>query len=170
MNCAPTVCSRRDQIVQRDGTCRSCIPSQIPDVTQRNCIAKPEADPGVPPSTGRRKKISLVSISPLDRVLNQATEQDEITVRVGCGDEDLKFIRHDDYDYTFKVDDVNHIVCQDGSRATSPDACPIRQELECGPGQAYTIELFNRNGSVKGLEFKSLGFFKVTKSMLECMD
>jgi len=72
---------------------------------------------------GRRKSISMVSISPLDRLLSQANEKDEIAMRVGCGNAEgrivtstgLLAINHQDWDFDFSIDDVNKIKCQDGS-------------------------------------------------------
>jgi hypothetical protein len=77
----------------------------------------------------RQKRISLRSVAPLDRLLNQATELDEITVRVGCSttkgtpindrDESYVYINNryghglemNHYDFTFEVDNVNKVTC-----------------------------------------------------------
>ena len=52
--------------------------------------------------------MKLMSIAPLDRLLSQAKQRDEITVRVGCGDDDGK-MQKKDFDFTFEVKDVNVI-------------------------------------------------------------
>lgn len=47
------------------------------------------------------------------------------------------------------------------------ESCEVQRDpLECGAGRAFTIEIFN---AANLGDIKSLGFFKVTKEMLECM-
>jgi hypothetical protein len=46
-------------------------------------------------------------------------------------------------------------------------ACQIGGDtLQCGPGKAYTLELFNNANKA---DIQSLGFFKLTREMLQCM-
>jgi len=73
----------------------------------------------------RRKEISLVSISPLDRILNQATQRDQIIIRVGCDDDFNKFQRRD-YDFDFNTNSINKVTCQNGKMLDNPgQACQI---------------------------------------------
>ena len=113
------------------------------------------------PATGREKDISFVSISPLDRLLNQATQRDEIIARVGCDNEEGK-IQKRDYDFDFSTDHVNKVTCQNGKTINDDrSACQIGKDtLKCGPGKAYTVEIFNNANKA---DIKSLGFFKLTR-------
>jgi hypothetical protein len=97
-SCIQTPCAR-GFIVEVDGQCRSCLQGKVADPTGRNCVP-PECDTDyiykaessgcvlkerpIPESTERRKSISMVSISPLDRVLSQFTQKDQLIMRVGC--------------------------------------------------------------------------------------
>jgi len=58
----------------------------------------------------RKKEISFVSISPLDRLLNQATQKDDIIARIAC-DDDKDQIQKDDYEFSFDTTKVNKITC-----------------------------------------------------------
>jgi hypothetical protein len=132
-NCIPvTSCPTRFEVVELDGRCRQCLNGFVSDMSGRRCI-EPNCGPGYSfnrdqascvkdqvPKDGRRKQISLVSISPLDRLLNQATERDEIIVRVGCTKydrtdpvflNDASDLQLDDFDFDFEVDSVNRIHC-----------------------------------------------------------
>ena len=130
----------------------------------------------------------MLSISPLDRLLNQATQEDEITVRIGCStakgtpinDNDESYVYIDDrhgygldmkhQDFTFVLDDVNKVTCADPSRRKggSKYECPIDdalQSLTCAPESAVTIELFNRAGASSPENYESIGFYKIPYSM-----
>lgn len=85
-----------------------------------------------------------MSISPLDRLLNQATQQDDLIVRVSCAPDDtprtietfnkvneaqqatLEGTIGDNYtqhNFSFNTDHVNKVVCQNGKIPGTNQAC-----------------------------------------------
>jgi hypothetical protein len=105
--------------MQDPNNCTICIPREV-EQPKGGCA--------------RKKKISLRSIAPLDRLLSQAKQLDEITVRVRC-EVPYPGVRglDNDYDFTFTIDDVN--------KKTEVE----NDELSCPENSGYTIELFNRS-------------------------
>ena len=83
----------------------------IPDPSRRRCIADFTFDAQetvVPAGDGRRKKIQVMSISPLDRLLSQAQQKDEITMRVAC-EGDFGNVQKSIFDFDFETSDVNKL-------------------------------------------------------------
>lgn len=88
-NCVSDVCDGNYR-VSRDGTCELCPAGTRLSQDKRFCdvIDAPPPPPVRPPpalpNTGRRKDVALLSVSPLDRLLNQIDADDNIMVQVGC--------------------------------------------------------------------------------------
>jgi hypothetical protein len=55
----------------------------------------------------------LTSIAPLDRIRNQALDEDNITVRVRCEVPWPGTGKSNDWDFTFDLDDVDYMTCLD---------------------------------------------------------
>jgi hypothetical protein len=66
-SCVPTRCPvTNDSIIQRDGSVGKCTPDKMTNENCRSCI--PRTKPS--PSKCGGKKVSLISIAPLDRLLS----------------------------------------------------------------------------------------------------
>jgi hypothetical protein len=135
----------------------------------------------------RQKRISLTSVAPLDRILNQFTQVDELMVRVGCNTKpkvDPLWVRMNDgselqmnsYDFNFGVPNVNRATCLDSeedalrSKGVLRETCNSIDELTCAPGAAYTIEIFDRQGSNGDMnKYMSIGFLKIPYEKIECL-
>jgi hypothetical protein len=121
------------------------------------------------PTEGRRNDVALISIKPLDRLLNQRDQNDEIAVRVGCFNDGNDYSSKN-YDFTLDQASINQETCVSNEDASN--GCQADPEfVMCGPGQPYVVELFDRNKQTQqGLaQPPSIGQFKVTKQMMECM-
>ena len=76
--------------VNQDGVCEQCPIGYTLTADKRFCELKAKAPaptpsaPLPPNPDGRRKDIGLVSIKPMDRLLNQKDDPDNIVVKVGC--------------------------------------------------------------------------------------
>ena len=88
-----------------------------------------------------------MSISPLDRLLNQKARDDEIRVAVSCTSGGSTS-GSKDYDLNLKSESVNNIICYDGAQPAAGQTCQTNQgeALTCSAGENYKVELFDLVG------------------------
>jgi len=70
------------------------------------------------------------------------------------------------YNFDLSIDRVNKMTCHDGKLPATGESCQQDDSyLECGPGESYVIELFDKLAQTKqGVSSPpSLGSFSVTK-------
>ena len=78
-----------------------------------------------------------MSISPLDRLLNQRDRNDNIRVKVGCeGGRGSRRSSKDEYDFDLSRERINRLTCFDGSTPKAGESCKVDSDelMECGPG------------------------------------
>jgi len=77
-------------------------------------------------------------------------------------------------DYEFKLDrqKINRLTCRDNTQPKDGD-CKVdtNEYMTCGPGEQVHVELFDlEQQRIQDLDVPvSLGMFRVTKEMMECM-
>ena len=71
----------------------------------------------------RYKDVQFMSISPLDRLLNQRALDDEIKVQVSCKSRNGASRDTKDYDLTMNRDDINKQKCHDGTTPNKGENC-----------------------------------------------
>ena len=113
-----------------------------------------------------------MSIAPLDRLLNQRDRNDALKIQVGCEGMNNQ-VESKEYDFDLDSDRINYKTCYDGTQPESNGYCAIdtNEMIECGPGESYTVQIFDLYGQrIQGLDTPpSLGSFTVTKEMMECL-
>lgn len=90
-------------------------------------------------------------------------------MRVGCADH-YKRYQKKAYDFVLPHDRIDKVTCHNGVMPIG-GVCREDAFLQCGGGQPYVVELFDKLAQrVRNLTNPpSLGSFKVTKEMMECM-
>ena len=87
-----------------------------------------------------------MSISPLDRLLNQKDRNDKIRVGMSCRrDETSASSIQKGYDLELTADNINNVVCRDGSVPEGDNICANdpNEALECTAYESLYIELFD---------------------------
>ena len=64
----------------------------------------------------RTKVVSLVSVSPLDRLLNQRDATDRIRVAVSCRNKRGGIVKMDSDDFEIKSSQINQEICKYGEQ------------------------------------------------------
>jgi hypothetical protein len=101
----------------------------------------------------RDTKVQILSVSPLDRLLNQQNDEDQIQVAVSC------YPRKDgehpgegwpigpvkSYSMNFNHEQINTETCFNGKSPTPSQNCPMNdnEAQSCSKNDDFRIELFN---------------------------
>ena len=80
------------------------------------------------PMPTRKKDVQFLSISPLDRLLNQRGLEDDIRVEVSCTGANGQRISNANSQEAIRMDKskINRMVCHDGSEPTDENPCQLQ--------------------------------------------